>query len=347
MRVTFAEIATARPMGQQAYERAIQEALAAVADPELAMVRLRVTSMRNPVPAERRVPWRLLQRMPVSCAAAVGAYAYRGGGLVHRLDLRLPPAAGPEVVTAHDLPGLRFPDEGAVPAFLAAGTRRARAIIVPSRFAGQELVELLGVDPARLHVIPYGLNPVYSRPPAEPTQATLRGLTGRTVVHAAGATQRKNLASLAQAWREVTVKDDTVELLLCGPEDVRRTSLFAGLPRVRLLGRLSPGDVGWLMHRAAAVVVPSTYEGFGLPALEGMASGTPVVASARGALPEVCADAALLVEPDADSLAAGLLQVLGDRLVAQDLRRRGLQRSADFSWHEAALRHLDVYRACS
>ena len=92
------------------------------------------------------------------------------------------------------------------------------------------------------------------------------------------------------------------------------------------------------------MVVPSLYEGFGLPALEGMACGRPVVAARTRALPEVRDDAALLVEPDADSLAAGLLQVLEDETLADSLRERGVARAATFSWQLAAERHLQVYR---
>ena len=99
------------------------------------------------------------------------------------------------------------------------------------------------------------------------------------------------------------------------------------------------------MRRASAVVVPSTYEGFGLPALEAMVCGTPVVAARRGALPEVCGDAALLVEPDGAAIAEGIERVLAEEALAGDLRDRGLRRAAEFDWDIAARRHLQVYRA--
>ncbi len=238
--------------------------------------------------------------------------------MVHRLDLRLPPAPGPEVVTAHDLPGLRFPDEGSVPRFLAAGARRAGVLIVPSSFAAAEMVELLGVDESRVRVIPYGLSDTYAAP-SSCLSGSIAVPPGPFIVHAAGATLRRNLAGLAAAWADLATTHPDHHLVLCGPDDERRTTLFRDLPRTHLLGRVDPRDVSWLMHHAAAVVVPSTYEGFGLPALEGMAAGVPVVAAKCGALPEVCADAAVLVEPDGPALADGLRRVLDDGSLAADL----------------------------
>ena len=343
-RCTFAEIATATPMGQQAYERAIQEALRADYAKEFDFQRVRVASLRERIAAERRVPRRALERGGVHFATAVGRLTYRRSDLVHRFDLRLPPSPGREVVTAHDLPPLRFDDEGAVPRFLAASARRADAVIVPSSFARSEIVDLLGVDPARIHVIPYGLTRVYQRPSEHPSDERLRHIDTPFVVHAAGATKRKNLKALASAWQTIAAERPDLSLVLCGPEDARRTQAFGALDRTVLLGKISPADVAWLMHRAAAVVVPSVYEGFGLPALEGMAAGVPVVAADAGALPEVCGDGALVVPPTASALAQGLLTVLSDTALSAALRLRGVARARTFSWSVAAEHHAEVYR---
>lgn len=344
MQVTWAAVATTTPMGQQHYETEIQRALRALATPDWRFRSVRVGPLRAGVPGVRRSPTRLLARAPLPVALSLGAALYRTRGLVHRFDLRLPPHPGPEVVTAHDLPPLRFPDEGTMPASVAAGARRARAVIVPSEFAADELQELLGVR--RPVVVPYGLSRVYAAPrPAPDELLESLGVREPFVLHAAGATSRKNLPALAAAWRAVADEDSEPALVLCGPPDPRRDDAFGGLPRVVLPGRLEAEAVAGLMCRAAAVVVPSLYEGFGLPALEGMACGRPVVAARRGALPEVCGDAALLVEPDADGLAEGLLRVLHDDALAARLCSAGPARAATFSWDVAARRHLDVYAA--
>ena len=169
------------------------------------------------------------------------------------------------------------------------------------------------------------------------------GLEGPYVVHAAGATARKNLASLATAWAQVARSVPELHLALCGPPDDRRTNLFRDLPRARLLGRLETPVVASLMAGAVAVVVPSLYEGFGLPDLEAMACGVPVVAANAGALPEVCADAAHLVDPSPEGLAEGLLRVLTDDDLNSRLRHAGPIRASVFTWGEAARLHLEVY----
>lgn len=178
----------------------------------------------------------------------------------------------------------------------------------------------------------------------DPVTLNELGIDRRYVVHAAGATARKHLAGLADAWRQITSTRSDLQLVLCGPSDSRRSSLFAKLPRVLLPGRLSSSSIAALMAGSAAVVVPSTYEGFGLPALEGMACGAPVVAARCGALPEVVADAGLLVDPHGESLANALLSVVDDETLASRLRVQGPLRARTYDWQQAAWAHLRVYQ---
>jgi glycosyltransferase involved in cell wall biosynthesis len=112
---------------------------------------------------------------------------------------------------------------------------------------------------------------------------------------------------------------------------------------VRYIGQRQQAFVPRLMRSAAAVVVPSTYEGFGLPALEAMAVGTPVIAAACGALPEVCGSGAVLVEPTSEALAAGILDVLAGGERIKRMRDAGRARARRFTWKEAARRTLAVY----
>lgn len=344
VRCAHAVIATSSPMGQQTYERQILDALQALQPEQFTFAALAIGGLRSP-DADRRYPSRWLKRQPAWLAEAAGRIVYRGFGLVHRMDLRLPPSRPPEVVTIHDLPVLRFEDEGAVPTWFAAAARRAAVVIVPSSFASAEVVELLRVSQDRIRVVPYGVAPAFRRP-ATPTGAVPPdSIPRRFVLHAAGATRRKNLDALAGAWRHIAQADDSLHLLLGGPPSETRNKLFAGLPRVRILGRIPPEDIAWLMSRTQAVVVPSIYEGFGLPALEGMAVGAPVVAARRGALPEVCGDAALIVEPTPNAIANGILEVTRNRELAARLRAAGPVRARRFSWTRAAEEHLEVYRA--
>jgi len=328
-------------LGQQKYDVEIQSAIRVAANDSWSFVARPLVPVRARGAHGRRFSGRLALRAPWAVAFAMGSLTYRTRHLVHRFDLRLPPARR-EVVTVHDLPPRRFADEGIVPRSAAASIKRARAVICPSEFAAAEVGALLGVD--RLTVIPYGVSAAFrDAQPANAEELKRLGVTQPYFVHAAGATERKNLPALAAAWRNVAALHPEAALVLCGPPDPRRTQAFHGMPRVHLLGYQTSDTVARLTAASAAVVVPSLYEGFGLPALEGMACGVPVVAARRGALPEVCADAALLVEPDADGLAEGLHRVLSDEELRQHLGSAGRRRAAAFSWERAADEHLALY----
>lgn len=340
--VHWASVATRNPMGQQHYENKIQQAMRRVAAPPWRFASTTVASMRGRFAADVRFPMQLLDHAPATAAAVAGRVVYPRADLMHRFDLRIPPGRLPEVVTVHDLPPARFSDEGSLPRFAIPSARRAAGVICPSRFAEQEIRQLCGVE--RVWVIPYGLSEEFREAfPLTPVELEALGITGRYVVHAAGATKRKNLSALAEAWGLVAGQHPEVMIVLCGPPDPRRTQLFGLLPRVVTAGRLPPATIASLMAGAAAVVVPSTYEGFGLPALEGMAAGAPVIAARRGALPEVCGRAARLVEPTGEGLAEGLHDILSDPAEATRLVRLGRTQAAKFSWDSAAKSHLQVY----
>ena len=328
-------------MGQQAYETRLAAELRACTS-DWVVDEFVVRSMRSGS-GRGRVPLRIVWSAPWAVAAAVGASLYRDADLVHRLDLRCPPAGRRrEVLTVHDLPPLRFPDEGSLPSWAAKSARSAAAVICPSRFAADEVKDLLGTDGAI--VVPNGVDRWRSAiPPLSGAELAESGLRRPFVVHAAGATARKNLPLLARAWAGVAAEHPEVFLAMCGPPHPRRAQHFDGAPNVRYLGMRDPKFVARLMRSAAAVVVPSAYEGFGLPALEGMAAGVPVVAVSAGALPEVCGDAALLVRADADELAAAISRVLHGGDAIEGLRQRGRIRAASFTWARTARETLAVY----
>ena len=338
-------LATSSLMGQQQYEQHVQREILALTGPDWRFDTIRIGSLRSGLNDVRRVPQRVLHRAPLPVARLLSVPTYRTSGLVHRFDLRVPPPVGQEVVTIHDLPPLRFRDEGTLPRSAASSARRARIVICPSRFAADEVQLLLGVSAERIRVIPNGVSDSFQKSSAV-DDALLRrfGIRKPYALHAGGATDRKNLPALADAWRHVAERVPDATLVLAGPDDQRRTDLFRNIRSAVLIGARSQDEIASLMTGSSVVVVPSTYEGFGLPALEAMAVGRPVVAARAGALPEVCEGAALLVEPTAHGLATALIATLTDADLSARLGESGRKRAEGFTWSRTAVRHLETYR---
>jgi glycosyltransferase involved in cell wall biosynthesis len=329
-------------MGQQVHESHLYEELRAAGEGRWVLSDIAIASLRSRSAGSRRLPLRLVWSAPYRAAALIGAAAYGRSDLLHRLDLRCPPSARREIVTIHDLPPLRFDDEGSLPRWAAQSARAAVVVICPSEFAAEEARELLGVH--RVRVVPNGVDSsVADTERLSAHELSQLGVRTPFVLHAGGATRRKNLEELAVAWLMVRQDAPDAVLVLCGPPHPRRDALFAGMQGVRYVGHRQAKFVARLMRSAAAVVVPSTYEGFGLPALEAMAVGSPVIAAACGALPEVCGSAAVLVEPTSEALAAGILEVLAGGERIERMRDAGHARARQFTWKEAARRTLAVY----
>ena len=300
-------------------------------------------SLRSPLPGTLRLPMGWLGGASPRDRAVAGRLAYARGGLVHRMNLELPPAPR-EVVTLHDVVAWRYSDESAPVAAAAQELRRAAAVVCVSAFTAAEAVDLLGLDDPV--VVPNGVEDRYFG--AEPLGADALaglGVEGPFVLTAGGASERKNLSALAEAWPRVHAARPDVTLVLAGPPHSRRTELFGSLPGVRLVGRVPDDVLPRLYAAASVVVVPSLVEGFGLPALEGMATGVPVVASDRSSLPEVVGDGGLLVEPTGVALAAGVLDVLAGGADVEAMARRGLERARRFTWEASAEGHARVWRS--
>ncbi|OLT21720.1 group 1 glycosyl transferase [Ornithinimicrobium sp. CNJ-824] len=344
--LAIATTATSTPMGAQAYQAAItsraQQALA-TASPEPWTVRSLVArSLRSDLPGNRRLPMARLFTASERERRLLGRLVWPRSAVVHRMDLILPPPAGPDVVTLHDVVAWEFKDESAPVAAAASELRAADAVICVSQFTAGEAERLLGLKDAV--VIPNGVGEEYfSAVPLSPEQLTDVGLRQPYLLYAGGSAARKNLPGLAEAWRLVHDRLPEHSLALAGPRSPARDALFAGLPRVVHLGRLPDSFMPGLVAGAAAVVVPSLYEGFGLPVLEAMAAGVPLLSSNRSSLPEVVANAGTLVDPTGPALAEGMEYVALRSPAVIELVEVGRQRAAEFSWEASAARHASVW----
>jgi glycosyltransferase involved in cell wall biosynthesis len=274
--------------------------------------------------------------------------------VVHGPNFVVPPAwRAAELVTVHDLTVVRHPemcttDTLEFPSLLRRALRRGAWVHVVSSFVRDEVIDLLGLDADRVVVIPNGLT---TTPPADPARG--RSLAGaeRYVLAVGTIEPRKDLPRLVDAFDAVAAEHDDVKLVVAGPDgwgaDAFRSAQrrAAHRDRVERLGWVSEDDRNALLRGATVFAYPSLYEGFGLPPLEAMSAGTPVVTTRTGGIPEVVGDAALVVPPgDTDALAEALGKVLGDSALGDDLRARGLANVERFSWDRTTDDLAALYR---
>lgn len=286
-------------------------------------------------------------------------------GLLH-LPAGLGPLLGtlPLVVTVHDVAVLRFPRlfrpwHGAYArAVLPRLARRARQVIAVSQATKRDVVELLGVPAGRVTVVPNGVHPAMSLVPADSSRAhAVREryrLPERFVLTVGAIEPRKNLARLLAAVEHLRTRPEASDLVLvhAGPEGwladgVRRAGLGT-VPDgpVRFIGRVPSEDLAVLYRLARCCAYPSLWEGFGLPVVEAMACGCPVLTSSVSALPEVAGDAAVLVDPTStEEIADGLARLWTEDELCASLARRGRERAGRFSWERAARETTAVYDA--
>jgi glycosyltransferase involved in cell wall biosynthesis len=222
--------------------------------------------------------------------------------------------------------------------------RRADEVLTLSEHARGQIVERLGIAPERVTAIPCAVDHERFRPePDEHDAALSAALPERFVLYPANLWPHKNHERLLRAFARAGVED--LHLVLTGQTYGRALSGLEGGARVHHLGHLPFAQLPALYRRATAVVFPSLFEGFGMPLVEAMASGCPVAASDRGAIAEVCADAAVRFDPtDEEAIADAIARVAGDEELRARLRAAGLQRAAKFRWDDVAARHVAVYR---
>ena len=260
---------------------------------------------------------------------------------------------GPLLVTVHDLAHLALPEvfgRGVRRAYAcvtyAAVRRRAAGVLYVSRFSRDEFHRLVGPPRGAEWTVPNGVGPEWFEASSEagPTARPYFLFVGNVKPH-------KNLGRLLEAFAEVA-PEIPHELVVAG----RRRGFLTGDPRleqraaelgarVRFTGFLEAGELRRTVAAAAGLVLPSLYEGFGLPAIEAMACGRPVLAARAGALPEVCGDAALYCDPLAPAdIAAGLRRLAGDPELTAHLAAAGVERARQFSWDNTAAAIGDVIR---
>ena len=280
--------------------------------------------------------------------------------IVHSTGPAIPPSGpgGRLVVTVHDLAPIRFADRyprrarALYKRAAAIATAEAVRIICPSRSTALDVEEFYGVDRDRIRVVPHGVDMADLGMSDAARVWERRGITEPYILWVGTQEQRKNVMAVLEAFTIVAHRHPTLSLVLHGPNGWLGDEVGEGLRHRGMQGRtivseggLPRSELAALYSRATAFVYPSLYEGFGLPVLEAMACGTPVVTSNISALPETAGDAALLVDPlDADAIAESIERIINDPTVAEDLSRRGKKRAAGFTWTEAARRTWAVYK---
>jgi glycosyltransferase involved in cell wall biosynthesis len=266
------------------------------------------------------------------------------------------------VLTVHDVSYARQPAwypyrrDPVRRAFYRQSARRARQIITDSGFSRAEIVAAYGVDPRRIHVIPLGVSARFQPTPEGVPRPLDLVPAGPYVLHVGDLHPRRNLAVALRAVIDLRRRHaglSSLRLVLAGAdrdggaELVREASRAEHQGAVLLAGVVTERRLLALYEHADAFVCPSRYEGFGLPLLEAMACGRPVIASTAGALPEIVGEAGVLCDPDDEPGFSGALEkVLLVPAWADDLGARARKRAQSFTWRRTAELTLEVYRTC-
>ena len=270
-------------------------------------------------------------------------------------------APAPVIVTVFDVAFLVFPetktpeDASYWSTWVRRSVRRAERVIATSEATKRDLVNLCGTPPERIVTIPLGVDPRF-RPAEDAEQArqicSRYGAISPFVLYVGNIEPRKNLVRLVAAYHRLKGRyKDLPKLVICGEkgwlyDDVFRTVEELNLQEdVLFIGYVSHYELMCLYTEAQALLYPSLYEGFGLPILEAMACGTPVVTSNVSSMPEVAGDAAILVDPYSEAEIADAIEaVLTDATLHARLINRGFAQAKRFTWTDVARRTLDVYR---
>lgn len=281
--------------------------------------------------------------------------------LYHEPNILPMPFDGPTVVTVHDLSWIRYPETHpvervkAMNKYFESGLRQASLVLTDSEFVKQEIIDVFGTNPGSIISIPLGVEPLFQ--PRNATQTlpilTKHGLNhGRYLLAVGTLEPRKNLALALDAYRQLSPNlRKCYPLVLVGMKGWLTSELQLKLVplvnsgEVRCLGYLTRTELAFVMAGATTLIYPSLYEGFGLPPLESMACGVPVIASNVSSLPEVVGDTGLLIDPTSTSqLGQAIKQMIDDPVFRDRQSQNAIKRSAEFTWEKCIARTTDVYR---
>lgn len=355
-----------RRAGVSRYIEALLHELPGVAAPDDAIIAF-TSAAQRPAGFDERIDW-IPSRLPTGSPPLRIAWEQTAGavaGYRHRLDLLHSPVnvvplagGGPQIVTVHDLAFHHFPEQYPMPkqrylrAMTRLSVRRASRVIAVSESTRRDLIELYDCAPERVVAIPNGVDPSYS-PRGEAADGSFRaaqGLPDEFLLFVGTLQPRKNLDRLLRAYARIAGELGWPLVVVGAPgwqfDPIFRTVRQLGLgERVRFAGYVPAEELADWYSAATIFILPSIYEGYGLPALEAMACGTPVIASNTSSLPEVIGDAGLLVDPlDVAAMAGEILQLAGDDGLRQDLSDQGLRRAARLSWRRSIEMTYSVYR---
>ena len=278
--------------------------------------------------------------------------------LVHFTNYLAPLAAGvPYLVSFHDMSLSLLPQYHTLKkrvltsSLIPSVARGARMILTPSESTRRDVVRLLRVDPGRVRVIPYAASPAFRPTVAPPETLEALGVRAPYFLYVGTLEPRKNLARTLRAFASVADSLPGCRFVIVGQRGWRYAEVLrvaedpALRGRVDFLGYLPEERLPALYAHALALVYPSLYEGFGLPVVEAMACGTPVLTSRSSSLAEIGEGAALLADPSDEKALADALQALGtDAALREKLRTLGLARARTFSWERTGRETVAAYR---
>ena len=280
----------------------------------------------------------------------------------HGPDFVAPPSRAPCIVTVHDLSFVVVPEyahpqlRSYLTTALPRSLRRASAVITVSEQVRQELLDHYRLQPDLVVTIPHGVSTTLMLPADVDTEQVLSrlGVCQPYFLMVGTIEPRKNHLGALKAFVQLAERHPEASLVVTGAPGwlsepiLRALGEAAARHSVRLLGPVPDRDLAVLYSRCAALVYPSWYEGFGLPILEAMAAGAPVITSNVGALAEIAGDAALTVAPGRpEELMLAMERVLCEDVLRQQLAEAGLRQARAYSWERAARMHLDLYRRVS